>query len=305
MSKSSLKGLVLLALVAAIAAPSWAARKEKPAAKAPPCEQCAVWNADQEPFKIWGNTYYVGVKGLSSVLVTSDWGHVLLDGGLPESAPKIAANIEKLGFKVTDVKAILSSHVHADHAGGIAELQRRSGAKVYQRRPSDQVLRTGKPDPGDPQLARAGPIPPVENVWVVHDEELLGLGPTRFTVVATPGHTPGGTSWAWESCEGAQCLKIVYADSLNAVSAEGFRFTASTTYPNVLQDLEQSFKRVESLPCDVIVSVHPEQSDFFPRMAKRVDGKPESIKDPEGCKRYVAGARERLALRVASEKQGS
>ena len=97
----------------------------------------AVMNTPQAPFKIYGNTYYVGTHGLTAVLITSDVGHVLIDGGLPESAPQIAANIATLGFKIGDVKAILNTHVHFDHAGGIAELQRLSGAAVYVRRPSE------------------------------------------------------------------------------------------------------------------------------------------------------------------------
>ena len=94
------------------------------------CESCEAWNADQAPFQIFGNTYYVGVRGLSSVLITSADGHILLDGALPQSAPLIAHHVEQLGFKMSDVKIILNSHVHYDHAGGIAKLQKLSGAKV-------------------------------------------------------------------------------------------------------------------------------------------------------------------------------
>ena|ERR1700733_8790609 len=92
------------------------------------CANCAVWNKPQQAFKIYGNTYYVGTHGLSSILITSDSGHVLIDGALPESAPPIVANIRSLGFRVEDVKLIVNSHAHFDHAGGIAELQRLSGA---------------------------------------------------------------------------------------------------------------------------------------------------------------------------------
>ena len=96
------------------------------AAGGPSAAEIASWNEPVEPFRIHGNTYYVGTKNLSSVLITSDFGHVLIDAGLPESAPLIAASIEKLGFRVEDVKAILSSHAHPDHVGGIAELQKRA-----------------------------------------------------------------------------------------------------------------------------------------------------------------------------------
>src|ERR1051326_432552 len=96
----------------------------------PQCSSCAAWNAPQTPFRIYGNTYYVGPHGLSSILITSDSGHILIDGGLAESAQQIAAHIRELGFRVEDVKLIVNSHVHFDHGGGISELQRLSGAKV-------------------------------------------------------------------------------------------------------------------------------------------------------------------------------
>ncbi|HEY8539460.1 MAG TPA: metallo-beta-lactamase [Steroidobacteraceae bacterium] len=114
------------------------------AAEAIECAQCEAWNKDQAPFRIFGNTYYVGTHGLSAVLVTSPDGHVLIDGALPQSAPLIAQHVEQLGFRLSDVKVILNSHVHFDHAGGIAELQRLSGAKVIASERAASVLRTGQ-----------------------------------------------------------------------------------------------------------------------------------------------------------------
>lgn len=261
------------------------------------------WSAPQAPFKIYGNTYYVGSKGLTSLLITSDFGHVLIDGGLPQNAKLIAANIQALGFKLTDVKAILNSHAHFDHAGGIAELQQLTGAPVYLRRPSEQVLRTGKLAPEDPQYGLKEPaIPPAKTIWILSDEQWLGIGSNRLQAFATAGHTPGGTSWAWDACESDKCLKVVYADSLSPVSADGFRFGASKSYPGVLADFEQSFTRLESMPCDLLITPHPEASGLFERLAKRVDGKPESLKDPGACKAYAQAARAKLAERLASEK---
>ena len=198
------------------------------AASGPTPAEIAEWNAPQAPFKIYGNTYYVGTKGLASILVTSDYGDVLIDGGLPQSAKQIAANIQSLGFKLTDVKAILNSHAHFDHMGGIAELQGLTGAPVYLRRPSEAVMRTGKLQRNDPQFGSKSPdIPPAKQIWIVSDEQWLGVGSIRLQDFATAGHTPGGTTWTWDACVGEKCLKMVYADSLTPVSAEKFKFTAS------------------------------------------------------------------------------
>ena len=118
---------------------SWVAQVDATAIE---CSRCAAWNEEQAPFRIYGNTYYVGPRGLSSVLITSPQGHVLIDGALPQSAPLIAKHVEQLGFKMTDVKIILNSHTHYDHAGGIAELQKLSGAKVIASDKAAPVLRS-------------------------------------------------------------------------------------------------------------------------------------------------------------------
>jgi metallo-beta-lactamase class B len=261
------------------------------------------WTRTQEPFRIHGNTYYVGTRGLSVVLVTSEFGHTLIDGGMPESAPDIAANIEKLGFKVTDIKAILNTHAHIDHAGGIAELQRRSGAAAYARRPGNDFLRAGQSGREDPQFGLVPRFPPVKTVWVVHDGQTLGVGSNRFQAIGTGGHTPGGASWTWDACEekADSCLRMVFADSLSAISAKKFRFSDSKDYPDAVADFRKSFELLAGLRCDVLITGHPEASGFFERIAKRVEGNPASLKDPEGCRRYVESARTALDERLKSE----
>src|SRR3954469_9845056 len=141
------------------------------------CPICAEWNAPQAPFRIYGNTYYVGPHGLSAILITSDAGHILIDAALPQSAPLIAANIRSLGFRIEDVKIILNSHVHFDHAGGIADLQRLSRAKVVASPWSAAVMRTGGPGPGDPQYVGGEKIATVDEVQELHDGERLTVGP--------------------------------------------------------------------------------------------------------------------------------
>lgn len=271
------------------------------AGDAGPCKECAVWNATQAPFRIYGDSYYVGVHGLSSVLITSDEGHILIDGGLPESAPKIAANIRQLGFHIEDVKLILNSHVHFDHAGGIAHLQKLSGAAVAASVASAKVLQTGLAGPDDPQFGQVSAIASVEHVQRIENAERLRIGPLEVTAHLTPGHTRGGTSWTWKSCEQGRCLYIAYVDSLTAVSNATFLFTRNTTYPNVLTDFAQSFATVRSLPCDILLTPHPEASDLWRRLERRDGGVADALIDASACRHLADTARVGLENRTARE----
>jgi metallo-beta-lactamase class B len=266
------------------------------------CPNCAAWNARQQPFRVYGNTYYVGVKGLSSILITSKQGHVLIDGDLPESPPNIVASIRALGFRIEDVKLIVNSHVHFDHAGGIAELQRLSGATVAASPWSAKVMQEGRPGRGDP-LYNTLAIASVSKVRVVQDGETLRAGEIALTAHFTPGHTPGGTSWTWRSCEENRCLDIVYADSLNAIAAKGFLFTHSPEYPNALGDFEESFATLSALPCDILLTPHPQFVDLLGRYERRERGvRPDPFVDPNACRRYVEWERGVLRERVAKEE---
>ncbi|HEX6535199.1 MAG TPA: subclass B3 metallo-beta-lactamase [Gemmatimonadaceae bacterium] len=265
------------------------------------CPNCAEWNAPQRPFRIYGNTYYVGPHGLSAILLTSKEGHVLIDGALPESAPQIIANIQALGFRIEDVKLILNSHAHFDHAGGIAALQRASGANVAASPASALVLRRGASGPDDPQYGDALAFPPVPSVATIADGDTLRVGALVLTAHFTPGHTPGGTSWSWQSCDQGRCLDFVYADSQTPISADGFFFTRSQTYPTALADFARGFAVLERLPCDVLLTPHPGASGFWQRVASRDSSTTPALVDPDACRRYVATARQQLARREAAE----
>ena len=268
------------------------------------CEYCEGWARPHEPFQVFGNTWYVG-GGVSSVLITSKQGHVLIDGGLTQTAPQIAASIAKLGFRLEDVKLIVNSHTHYDHAGGIAALQRASGAQVAASPAAKQALEAGGPMPDDPQFA-FGPkhnnFPRVAQVRAIEDGETLRVGDLAITVHFTPGHTPGGTSWSWKSCEKDQCLNLVYADSLNSVSAPGFRFSGGSHQPSRVASFEQSIKVVAGLDCDILLTPHPEAFDVDVRLARRAQ-EPASnpFVDRNACKAYAEGARQRLQQRVREE----
>ncbi len=268
------------------------------------CTSCADWNKPMAPFNIHGNTYYVGPAGLSAVLVTGPQGHVLLDGALPQSAPLIQKNIEALGFKMTDVKLILNSHAHFDHAGGIAALQQASGATVVHSSLGAQVLRDGTPGPDDPQYDPNDRvlIPKIAQVKEVKDGETVSVGPLRLTAHATPGHTPGGVTWTWQSCEAGKCLDIVYADSLNMISSDGFYFTGGSGYPDRSAGVRATFARMAGLKCDIVIGVHPSTTDVLGKAAAKTAQSNPFI-DPDGCRKLAAGAAQKFEERLLRERE--
>ncbi len=283
------------------------ARAALPVADPPSvCDSCDEWNQPQKPFKLHGRSYYVGVRGLSAVLVGTSDGLILLDGGLPQSAPLIEENIRRLGFKVEDIRLIVNSHAHYDHAGGMARLQRDSGAVVAASASGAAALRAGRPTPDDPQFGRdgrEGAFPRVGQVRVVRDKEELRVGDTAITAHLTPGHTPGSTAWTWKSCEAGICLDLVYADSLTAVSLDGFRFTGDRTHADVSETFKSSIATVAALPCDIMLATHPGASGLFERLERRGPSPvPHPLIDKLACRAYADKARRNLDQRLQTER---
>lgn len=258
----------------------------------------AEWNQPQKPFKVYGNTYWVGTRGLGSVLITSERGHILIDGALPESVPQIRDHIRELGFKLEDVRLLLNSHVHYDHAGGLGELQRLTGARVAASASSEKVLTSGESGDDDPQYGILPPINRLHKVDIVREGQVVKVGSLIARPHMTPGHTPGGTSWTWKACEGSRCLDVVYADSVTAVSAPGFRYTSSP----LLKAFEHTFAALATIRCDILLTPHPAASGMFDKLAARDGGKADAFIDPNACKAYVANGRANLARRLAQEK---
>jgi metallo-beta-lactamase class B len=161
-------------------------------------------------------------------------------------------------------------------------------------------MERGTPGPDDPQYRIALPYPPAHDVRVIADGDTLRVGQLAIVAHFTPGHTPGGTSWSWRSCEDGRCLDLVYADSQTPVSADGFRFTAS----KASSEFERSHAVLEQLSCDVLITPHPSASNFWERVARRDGGASDSLIDPSACKRYADAARKQLAKRLAAESEG-
>lgn len=291
--------------IAAIIFAAAAAQADTQLVPDPPknCAQCTAWNVPQQPFRIFGNTYYVGTAELSAILIAGDDGLILLDAALPQSAPLVDASIKALGFKTTDVRLIVNSHTHYDHVGGIAALQRASGAMVAASKRAAEALRSGKPNTDDPQFASAGnDFPRVQDVRVIRDGEILTVGNVRITAHFTPGHTPGSTTWSWQSCEGSRCLNVVYADSLNAISANEFRFSGSASTPSIVDAFEQSIRTVESLSCDILLSPHPDLFGMRDKLQRKNAGEADVFIGPNSCRAYAGAARARLEQRIMQEK---
>lgn len=261
---------------------------QAPAFKSDPpivCDACAEWNQPTTPHKLFGNTYSVGTAGLSSLLVTSPSGLILLDGGLPQSAALIDGNIRQLGFKTEDIRLIVVSHGHYDHAGGVAALQRASGATVAASASTAHALQRGENTPDDPQFGfgpAANAFPKVKDVQVVTHGEVVRVGDLAITAHMIPGHAPGSTAWTWRSCEGATCKNMVYADSISAVSADGFRYSDD---PPRVAAFRKSLDILAALPCDSLTAPHPSAAKGM------------------NCQEYAANGRKGLEQRLASERK--
>jgi metallo-beta-lactamase class B len=262
------------------------------------CINDPSWAAPEAPVRIHGNTWHVGPRGLGVFLVTAPTGHVLIDGGVPGNAPLVAANIRSLGLDLRDVKWILNSHSHCDHAGGIAQLARQTGAQVIAGAADSQALARG--GLGDPQYGDALPFPPVTVTRTVADGERLQLGDLVLTAHATPGHTRGNTTWSWTSCDGPRCLQLVDVGSL---SAPEYRLVGNPAYPDIVADFERSFAAVAALPCDIAVAPHPGMVDFWERVARRDRGDTGALVDGTRCRAYAGTARERFRAELASQRK--
>jgi metallo-beta-lactamase class B len=242
-------------------------------------------NQPVEPYRIAGNIYYVGASDVTSYLIATPEGHILLDGGFVETAPIIEANVRKLGFKLEDVKVLLSSHAHFDHAGGLAELKRATGAKFFAAEREAPVLaRGGK---GDFYFADRDPFPPIQTDHTLRDGDSVTLGGTTLIAHLTPGHTMGNTTWTMKAKEGERTLDVVFVGSTSILP--GISLTKNAAYPEIAADYARTFRVLRALPCDVFLGSH---ASFFDGLAKaerlRTRTKENPFVDPQGYREYVA-----------------
>ena len=262
------------------------------------------WLTDQPPLHIYGNTYLVGFGGLNVGLIKTRAGLVLIDGSLPQGVKKVEAHIRALGFRVGDIRYILSTEPHSDHASGIGALARDSHATVIAGKAAVRALETGVPSADDPQAGYHVRYHGVGPVRGVADGEKIRLGDVTVTAIATPGHTPGSTSWTWRSCEKGDCKAMVFSASLNPISAPDYRFTDSV-HLGELEAFHHSFAVMRALPCDVLISAHPDQSGGDEKAARlRSGASPNPFVDPAACRAFAAHFEKAFDQRLADEKAG-
>jgi metallo-beta-lactamase class B len=257
------------------------------------CKDWDDWDKPAPPVRVFGNTYLVGTCGISSILVTDPAGDILIDGGTEKDASLIADNIRSLGFRLTDVKYIVNSHEHSDHVGGIAELQRLTGAQVIASPAAAAVLGSGTASADDPQQGINPPFPAAHVDRVIKEGEQVRLGNTVLIAVATPGHTPGALTWHWGSCQAGVCRQIVYTDSLTPKSNDKYRFS---DHPAYLAAYRASIAKVAALDCDILLSPHPSASHMIARLGRA------QVEDPTACRNYAADVAKQLDERLAKEK---
>jgi metallo-beta-lactamase class B len=211
----------------------------------------AAWNEPVQPLRIIGDIYYVGVSGVTSFLITTPQGHILLDGGLAETAPLIEKNIAALGFRIQDVKVLLNSHAHYDHCGGLAELKRISGAQMVASRADGEVLESGG------RVAFEGwknsEFPAVKVDRVIADGETVKVGDVTLTALLTPGHTKGCTTWTMPVTESGKTYRVVFYCS---TTVPGYRLINNAKYPQIVSNYENTFAKLRQLRCDVFLAPH-------------------------------------------------
>jgi metallo-beta-lactamase class B len=249
-------------------------------------QQNSEWTEPFPPFKIAGNLYYVGSKGLANYLITTPKGHILINSDLEANVPLIRASVEKLGFKFSDIKILLISHAHWDHNAGSDIIKKLTGAKyMVMDADVDVVESGGKTDfqyGNDPTSLYT----PTKVDHVLHDGDQVTLGGVTLTAHLTPGHTKGCTTWTMKVQEGGKSYNVVIVGSPNV--NPGYRLVNNAAYPQIASDYEKMFRVLNSLPCDIFLGAHGSYfglEEKYPQLKQRGVA---AFVDPEGYKRYVA-----------------
>lgn len=249
----------------------------------------ADWRTPVQPLQIAEHTWQIGTQGLSALLIKTSAGAILIDGGMPQAADHLLANLQQLEIAPADLKLILHSHAHADHAGPLAAVKRATGAQLVSNAQSAVVLARGGADDihfGDLLF------PPVSAERILQDGEVVSLGELDLQVHFVPGHTPGSMAWTWRDTRNGKPLTIAYVDSL---SAPGYQLLGNPRYPNIVDDYRATFETVRALPCDLLLTPHPGGSGWkYAGLATQTK--------PVSCVDYANAAEKRFDKQLSAER---
>ena len=257
-----------------------------------------VWSQATEPFKITDHIYYVGTRGLASYLLVSERQVILLDGTLAENVKPIEDNIEALGFKLEDVKIILSSHAHYDHVAGIAQLKHDTGAAFMAMKQDVPALESGTPE-GDTNHGVVR-FPAVEVDKALHDGDIVALGDLRMTATLTPGHTKGCTTWSLTDTDAGTNRQVIFPCS---ISVAGNALVNNMGYPDIVKDFRTSLERVGAMSADIVLPSHPEVTGLFEQKARRDNGDKNAFVEPGLLREIVEQSRLAFEKELRSEQK--
>jgi len=264
---------LLIAVAASVLALAPAAHADMP----------ANWTKPAKPYRVVGNIYYVGTEGISSWLITSSEGHVLLDGGPnAEVGKQIERSIAALGFQLADVKILINTHAHFDHAGGLAQLKTDTGAKLWISRGDAPAMEQGH-HIGDNENGPT-PMPAVKVDKAFGDGQKLKLGETALVAHLTPGHTIGCTSWTTAVVEKGRPLNVTFTCSL---SVAGNVLVGNKAHRTIVADYRETFAKLRAIPTDVMLPAHEEQGNLLAKRQKQLRGDPNAFVDPGELARFV------------------
>lgn len=245
-------------------------------------EEERKWNEPVEPFRIMSQLYYVGAAEVASYLIATPKGHILIDGGFPDTAPMILKNIAKLGFDIHDVRILLNTHAHYDHAGGLAALKAATyGTLMISEADAALVARGGQDDPYFGDRFR---FPAIAADRTLRDGDKVALGGIILTAHITPGHTPGCTTWTGTFRQKMKPYEVVIVCSASVVG----KITNNAKYPNAVEDYRRTFATLKSLPCDIPLAPHGSFINLLEKRERLLKGTtPNPFIDPAGYKAYV------------------
>lgn len=255
------------------------------------------WSAPHAPYQITDNIYNVGTEGIGVYLITTPKGHILLDAATPEGANVVEANIKSLGFKLTDIKYLIENHAHSDHAGGLAQLKKSTGAKLIASQGDRYSLEHGTLDS---ETNWEDQYPPVKVDKIIADGKDVSLGGIRMQAIMTPGHTKGCTSWLTESEDKGVKRTVIFACSLTTA---GNKLINNKIYPNITNDFRNTFARLKTIQADILLTGHPSMAGLEEKFQAQKNGKKDAFVDPEALQNLVTKAEAKFEADLKQQQE--